>query len=131
MNLTMLIGRLVAQPELIKTPKDKSLVRVTIAVNRRYKNADGLREADFISLAFWNKLAENFVSYAKKGSLIAVEGEIRSRTYLDKDEQKRYITEVVVSNYELLESRATVTMREKSRPLDAEKMSFDAEELPF
>lgn len=131
MNLTMLIGRLVAQPELIKTPKDKSLVRSTIAVNRRYKNAEGQREADFISLVFWNKLAENFVSYGKKGSLIAIEGEIRSRSYIDKDEQKRYVTEIVVSNYELLESRATLALREKSRPLDAEKMSFDAEELPF
>ncbi|GBG96036.1 single-stranded DNA-binding protein [Lactococcus termiticola] len=131
MNIAMIIGRLVAQPELVKTPKEKSLVRMTIAVKRRYKNGEGEREADFINTVFWGRLAENFAVYAKKGALVALEGEIRTRSYTDKFEQKRRIVELVVSNYDLLESRSVIAQRENQRPMDAEEMILDGEDLPF
>jgi len=131
MNIAMLIGRLVAQPELVKTPKEKSLVRMTLAVKRRYKNGDGEREADFINTVYWGRLAENFAVYAKKGALVAVEGEIRTRSYTDKFDQRRRVVEVVVSNYDLLESRAIIAQRENQRPLDSEELILDGEDLPF
>ncbi len=93
MNKTMLIGRLTSAPEISKTTNDKSYVRVTLAVNRRFKNEKGEREADFISIIIWGKSAETLVSYAKKGSLISIEGEIRTRNYTDKQNQKHYVTE--------------------------------------
>ena len=129
MNKTLLIGRLVAAPELIKTANDRSLVRTTIAVNRRFKSADGERQADFISLIIWGKTAENFVSYAKKGMLLSIEGEIRTHSYEDKQKQKHYVTEVLCTAYNLLESRAAVALREGGT--STEEMMLAAEELPF
>ncbi len=66
MNKTMLIGRLTSAPEISKTTNDKSYVRVTLAVNRRFKNEKGEREADFISIIIWGKSAETLVSYEEK-----------------------------------------------------------------
>ncbi|MFC4651381.1 single-stranded DNA-binding protein [Lactococcus nasutitermitis] len=129
MNKTMLIGRVVAAPEIVKTPTDKSVTRTTVAVNRRFKNQNGEREADFISVVFWGKTAETFATYAQKGILVSVEGEIRTRSYTDKQEQKRYITEVLGLTYDLLESRATIARR--ANHTNSEEITLDAEELPF
>ena len=124
MNKTMLIGRLTNAPEISKTTNNKSYVRVTLAVNRRFKNEKGEREADL-----WGKSAETFVSYAKKGSLISVEGEIRTRNYTDKNEQKHCITEILGLSYDLLESRATLALRESA--VNFEELLLEADELPF
>ena len=129
MNKTMLIGRLTSASEISKTTNDKSYVRVTLAVNRRFKNAKGEREADFISIIIWGKSAETLVSYAKKGSLISIEGEIRTRNYTDKQNQKHYVTEILGLSYDLLESRATIALRESA--IKTEETLLDAEELPF
>ena len=80
-NKVILIGRLVAAPELHKTSTDKSVARVTVAVNRRYKDQNGERETDFVNVVVWGKLAETMASYASKGSLISLDGEIRTRRY--------------------------------------------------
>ena len=129
MNKTMLIGRLTSASEISKTTNDKSYVRVTLAVNRRFKNEKGEREADFISIIIWGKSAETLVSYAKKGSLISIEGEIRTRKYTDKQNQKHYVTEILGLSYDLLESRATIALRESA--IKTEETLLDAEELPF
>ena len=81
MNKTLLIGRLTATPELTQTPTGKNVSHVTVAVNRRFKNENGEREADFLNVVVWGKLAETLVSYAGKGSLISIEGELRTRKY--------------------------------------------------
>ena len=125
----MLIGRLTSAPEISKTTNDKSYVRVTLAVNRRFKNEKGEREADFISIIIWGKTAETLVSYAKKGSLISIEGEIRTRNYTDKQNQKHYVTEILGLSYDLLESRSTIALRESA--IKTEETLLDAEELPF
>jgi single-strand DNA-binding protein len=130
MNKSLLIGRLTSQPEIRKTPNEKSVVRATLAVNRQFKNADGVREADFISIVVWGKSAEILVSYAKKGSLISVEGEIRSRRYEDKTGVTHYVTEVLCHQFNLLESRAAVALRENTSDT-AEDVMLDAEDLPF
>ena len=129
MNKTMLIGRLTSASEISKTTNDKSYVRVTLAVNLRFKNEKGEREADFISIIIWGKSAETLVSYAKKGSLISIEGEIRTRNYTDKQNQKHYVTEILGLSYDLLESRATIALRESA--IKTEETLLDAEELPF
>lgn len=129
MNKTMLIGRLTSASEISKTTNDKSYVRVTLAVNRRFKNEKGEGEADFISIIIWGKSAETLVSYAKKGSLISIEGEIRTRNYTDKQNQKHYVTEILGLSYDLLESRATIALRESA--IKTEETLLDAEELPF
>ncbi len=83
-NKVILIGRLTSTPELHKTNNDKSVARATIAVNRRYKDQNGEREADFINLVFWGKLAETLASYATKGSLISVDGRLMDTKFTCK-----------------------------------------------
>lgn len=79
-----------AQPEFNKAANDKAYVGA-LAVNRRFKNEAGQREADFINLIIWGKTAENFASYAKKESLLSIEAEIRIRKFVDQKNQTRYV----------------------------------------
>ena len=130
MNKVILIGRLTAQPEGTQTPSGKQLTRVTLAVNRRFKTENGEREADFISVIFWGKLAEHLVSYGGKGSLISIDGELRTRRY-EKDGSQRYVTEVLGQGFQLLESRAQRAMRENNASDDLADIVLEEEELPF
>ncbi len=130
MNKTLLIGRLTANPELTQTVNGKSVVHVTVAINRRYRKENGEREADFISVVVWGKLAETLASYAGKGSLISIEGELRTRQY-EKDGSNRYVTEVLCQAFQLLESRAQRAMRENNTGEDLSDIVLEEEELPF
>lgn len=129
-NKVIMIGRLTVQPELVTTPNDKSVTRVTLAVNRRFKSQNGERDADFISLVVWGRLAETLTSYAGKGSLISVDGELRTRKY-DKNGQTQYVTEVLCHSFQLLESRTKRTMRENNTPNNLADLVLEEEELPF
>lgn len=129
-NKTILIGRLTALPEMIKTATDKSVTRVTVAVNRRFKSTDGSREADFINVVFWGRMAESLASYGSKGSLISVDGELRTRKY-DKNGSTRYVTEVLGHSFQLLESRAQRAMRENNVGQDLADLVLEQEDLPF
>lgn len=129
-NKVIAIGRLTAQPELTQTPSGKQLTRVTIAVNRRFKSENGEREADFIPVVFWGKTAEMLVSYGGKGSLISLDGELRTRKY-EKDGSNHYVTEVLGNNFQLLESRAQRAMRENKAGEDLTDLILEEEELPF
>ena len=129
-NKVIAIGRLTATPELQKTASDKSVARTTLAVNRRFKDSQGEREADFIPLVVWGKLAETLVSYASKGSLLSIEGELRTRRY-EKDGQNRYVTEVLVNGFQLLESRAQRALRENNTGADLADLVLEEEGLPF
>lgn len=116
-NKVIMIGRLTSTPELHKTNNDKSVARATIAVNRRYKDQNGEREADFVNMVLWGRLAETLASYATKGSLISVDGELRTRRF-EKNGQMNYVTEVLVTGFQLLESRAQRAMRENKAGQD-------------
>lgn len=129
-NKSILIGRLTALPEMVKTPTDKSVTRVTLAVNRRYKSQTGEREADFIQVVFWGKTAEMLASYGTKGSLLSVDGEIRTRRY-EKNGATRYVTEVLGHSFQLLESRAQRAMRENNVEQDLSDLVLEGEALPF
>ena len=129
-NKVILIGRIVATPELHKTNNDKSVARATIAINRRFKDQNGEREADFINIVVWGKLAETLASYASKGSLISVDGELRTRKF-EKNGQTNYVTEVLATGFQLLESRAQRAMRENSAGQDLADLVLEEEELPF
>lgn len=119
-----------AQPELTQTPNGKNLTRVTVAVNRRFKTENGEREADFLNIIFWGKLAETLVSYGSKGSLISIDGELRTRKY-EKDGSNHYVTEILGQSFQLLESRAQRAMRENNANDDLADVILEEEELPF
>lgn len=129
-NKIILIGRLVNQPDLQTVANDKHVTRVTLAINRRYKGQDGERQTDFVNLVFWGKLAETLASYADKGSLLSVEGEIRTRKY-EKDGQNHYVTEVLGHAFQLLESRAQRAMRANNAGQDLADLVLEEEALPF
>lgn len=129
-NKVIMIGRLTSTPELHKTNNDKSVARATVAVNRRYKSQNGEREADFVNLVVWGRLAETLASYASKGSLISLDGELRSRRY-EKDGTTHYVTEVLCHSFQLLESRAQRALRENNSGADLADLVLAEEELPF
>ena len=114
----------------LKPSTDKSVARVTVAVNRRYKDQNGERETDFVNVVVWGKLAETMASYASKGSLISLDGEIRTRRY-EKNGIMQYVTEVLCQSFQLLESRAQRAMRENGGTGDLADIILEEEDLPF
>ncbi|MCH4167659.1 MAG: single-stranded DNA-binding protein [Streptococcaceae bacterium] len=105
-NNVVLVGRLTKDPELRYTASGVATASFTLAVNRQFKNQAGEREADFIRCVIWRQSAENFSSWAKKGALIGVTGRIQTGSYENNQGQRVYTTDVVVDNFQMLESRA-------------------------
>ena len=103
-NNVTLVGRLVAPPDLRKTPNNVSSLQGTLAVNRNFKNENRDREADCINFQEWRGKADIIAQYCSKGSLIGLTGRIQVRSY-EKDGQRRYVTEVVAESVALIESR--------------------------
>ncbi|MBQ7274581.1 MAG: single-stranded DNA-binding protein [Clostridiales bacterium] len=104
MNKVILIGRLTKDPEVKNTASQVTVCRFTIAVDRKFKDQNGQRQADFISCVAWRQTANFISSYFHKGSKIAVVGSIQTRTYDDQSGQKRYVTDVVVDEAEFVDS---------------------------
>lgn len=104
-NRVVLVGRLTRDPELRTTGSGISVATFTLAVDRQFTNSQGERGADFVSCVIWRKSAENFCNFTSKGSLVGIDGRIQTRSYDNKDGQRVYVTEVVVDNFALLESR--------------------------
>lgn len=104
-NNVVLVGRLTRDAELRYTQTNIAVATFTLAVNRPFKNEAGEREADFINCVIWRQSAENLANWAKKGSLIGITGVIQTRSYDNQQGQRVYVTEVVASNFQLLESR--------------------------
>ncbi|MDE7041056.1 MAG: single-stranded DNA-binding protein [Limosilactobacillus sp.] len=105
LNRAILTGRLTRDPELRYTTSGTAVVQATIAVDRQFKNQQGEREADFINLVIWRKVAENFANFTHKGSLVGIDGRIQTRTYENKQGQRVYVTEINVDSFSLLEPR--------------------------
>ena len=143
MNKVILVGRISSEIELRYTSSNIPVASFSLAVNRPHTNAEGEREADFINIVVWRKPAENLKDYMSKGSRIGVEGSIQTRSYEDNNGNKRYVTEVVASSVEFLESKKQTTEKEepqnqqqplpKKNPFEefGEQISIDPDELPF
>lgn len=132
-NLVSLTGRLTNHPEIKFTSSGKTYVRFSLAVNRNFKNVDGEREADFIRCILWGKAGEAFIKFTRKGSLVGVSGRLQTQSY-EKDGHKVYITEVIVENFALLESKEVTEARENnsiSNTQSNEVIEFSEDDLPF
>ena len=103
MNHIVTIGRLTKDPELRYTPNGVAVGSFTVAVDRPINNDNGEREADFIPVVVWQKLAENCANHLKKGRLVAVEGRLQIRSYDTQDGQKRRVAEIVASEVKFLD----------------------------
>ncbi|MBR2833664.1 MAG: single-stranded DNA-binding protein [Bacilli bacterium] len=105
MNRVCLVGRLTAKPELRYTGSNVAYTRFTVAVNRTFTNAQGQREADFISVIVWRRQAENICNYLDKGSQVSLEGRIQTGSFTDKEGVRKYTTDVVADNVQFLDSK--------------------------
>ena len=101
-NRVVLVGRLTKDPELRYTPSGVAVATFTLAVNRQFSNAQGEKEADFISVVVWRQLAELCANYLKKGSQAGLEGRLQTRSYDNKEGRRVYVTEVVADNIQFL-----------------------------
>jgi single-strand DNA-binding protein len=110
-NNVSLTGRLTRDIELKYTQSGTAVGSFILAVSRQFTNQQGERESDFINCVIWRKSAENLSNFTHKGSLIGIEGHIQTRNYDNNQGQRVYVTEVVVDNFALMESRATTEAR--------------------
>ncbi len=126
MNRVCLVGRLTAKPELRYTNSQIAYCRFTVAVNRTFSNAQGQREADFISVIVWRKQAENLVNYLDKGSQVSIDGRIQTGSYTAQDGSKRYTTDVVADNVQFLDPKRGGSAMSNS----AEPTPYDYQNTP-
>ena len=110
-NKVQLIGNLGNAPEVRNTESGKKLVRFSIATNEQYKNAKGERvtETQWHNLIAWGKVADIAEKYLVKGTEVAIEGKLVNRNYMDKEGNKKYITEIQVNELLML-GKATGSM---------------------
>lgn len=107
-NLVYLIGRLTKDPEVVTTENGKKVMSVTLAVQRSYKNSDGIYETDFVKCVLWEGIATRTAEFCKKGDLIAIRGQVRTSSYTKKEsEEKIYQTEIVVEKVSFLSTKKT------------------------
>ena len=105
MNKVIIVGRLTRDPEMRTTQSGLTNTTFTVAVSRNYTNQNGERDADFFNCVTWRKQAEIVAKYCTKGTQVAVEGRLQTRSYDAQDGTKRYVTEIVVENIEFLGSK--------------------------
>lgn len=130
MNKVIMIGNLTRDPEHNSTTGGVAVCRFTLAINRRFADANGNRVADYIPVVAWRQTAELCARYLAKGRKVAVVGQIQSRSYDARDGSKRYVTEVIADEIEFL----TPVSGGTSAAPAAEQQGFvhvDDEELPF
>ena len=106
MNICALTGRLTIDPELKTTQSGVSVTSFAIAVDRKYQPQGEERKADFIDIVAWRNHAEFICKYFKKGSMIAIEGEIQTRNFEDKNGNKRKAVEVLVNHVSFCGSKS-------------------------
>ena len=105
MNKVILIGNLANDPEAFTTQSGISRSTFRIAVQRRFANAQGVREADFFTVVAWRQTADFCNRYLTKGRKVAVEGSIQNRSYDAQDGSKRYVTEIMADSVEAVGGR--------------------------
>ncbi|HRH58578.1 MAG TPA: single-stranded DNA-binding protein [Chitinophagales bacterium] len=142
-NKVILIGRLGKDPEVRKINATTTVCNFPLATNESYKNQDGsyTEQTEWHNIVMWRGVAERAERILKKGSTIFVEGKLRTRSWEDKENHKRYTTEIVVENFQLLDKREQTgpsqntgaenkTGTETTTSDSATEPSFD-DDLPF
>lgn len=128
LNRVILIGRLVADPELRYTQNGIAVTSFRIAVDRPFTNQQGERETDFINIVTWRKLAELCASHLSKGRLVGVDGRLQVRTYDASDGTRRQAAEVVADNVQFLGPKGGAGSAEAAA---GEDLGTDLSDIPF
>ena len=137
-NRVVLTGRLTKDVELRATPSGANVASFTVAVDGfgRDQNNNSVNQASFISCVAWNQQAKFLSTYCKKGSLVALEGRLQTRSYDRKDGTKAYVTEVIADRVENLSPRDNTTANENNgyainEAEDNQTLSYSDDDLPF
>ena len=104
-NLVYLIGRLTKDPVSTKLENGSSVTNITLAVNRNFKNSEGIYEVDYIKCTLWNGIALSTCEYTKKGDLVGVKGRIQNNDYTDEENKKKYSYEIIADKISFLSSK--------------------------
>jgi len=128
MNKVILVGRLTQDPEVRYTQNGKAVASFTIAVNRF--SGQGQKEADFIPVVAWEKLAETCGNNLTKGQRVLIEGRLQIRAYEANDGQKRRVAEVIAQGMEFLERKQN-TADDNKDPNPFGGQVLPEEEIPF
>lgn len=129
-NKTILGGRLTAAPELKQTPNGTSVTNFTIAVNRKSKEEG----ADFFNCTAFGKTAEFVCQYFGKGSSICVEGQLRNRSWTDKQGNKRFATDIMVGEVNFVDGKSDSNNAEQPQYTQSEPRFVEIkadDDLPF
>ena len=127
MNKVQLIGRMSKDPEVKLTSNGTQFCSFTVCVDRKFKDANGQRQTDFINCVAWKQTAVFIQKYFHKGDRIGLCGSIQTRSYDDQNGQKRFATEVIIEEAEFVESNGSRQQEEKP----AEVVETPQGELPF
>lgn len=140
-NKVILIGNLVADPELKQTQNGVSVTSFRIAVGRKFRSAgEAQPQADFIDIVAWRQTAEFVTKYFTKGKPILVCGALQTRTWTDQNNQKRYSTEVVADEVSFVERKTDAavppaSMSQYATPIAEESLKLEEipgdDDLPF
>src|SRR5690625_1547979 len=136
LNRVVLIGRLTKDPELRYSNSGTATCSFTLAVERPFTNQQGEREADFIQIVTWRKLAETCANYLAKGRLTAVEGRVQVRHFDNNEGRRIYVTEIVADNVRFLESGRQQQNQQQSQSNDpfvgdGKPIDISDADLPF
>lgn len=107
LNQSILVGRIVRDPEVRETENGNKVTNITLAVQRPYKNINGEYDTDFISCVLWKGVAETTAEYCKKGDLIGIRGRIQTRTVDLNDENRHNLMEIIAERVTFLSSKKT------------------------
>ena len=105
LNQSILVGRIVKEPEVRETENGTKVTNITLAVQRPYKNVEGEYETDFIPCILWKGIAETTSEYCKKGDLIGIRGRIQTRVNEYPDQIKRNVMEIVAERVTFLSNK--------------------------
>ena len=104
LNQTIIVGRIVSDPEIKELENGKKVSNITLAVPRSYKNADGEYETDFVDCALWNSVASNTAEYCRKGDIVGIKGRVETDLY-EKDGKTHKTTNVIAEKVTFLSSQ--------------------------
>ncbi len=131
MNKITLIGNLTKDPETRATPSGVTVCTFTIAVNRRFADADGERKTDFFRINAWRQLGESCARYLSKGRKVAVLGELQARTYEAKDGSTRMSLDVSADEVEFLSPKSEPNAEPNEADGFAGFNDVDTDDFPF
>jgi len=136
-NKVVLIGRLTKDPELRYTSNNIPVCSFSLAVNRPFVSNNNDKNVDFFNCTAWRKQAENVAKYVNKGSMVAIEGRLQTRDYMDeKINARRYLTEVICDSVVFLDTKSQnsdETYEQKTQEEDIDTGNFNnvEDDLPF